>query len=159
VGAFDGRVHALRADTGEIVDGFAFRADNWIWSEVLVAGDRLYVTSLDGRLYALDPQTGDVLAPYPFDASTIAGAESAIRTSPVLAGENVIFGTEAGRVVAVRNGQQRWAWPSGLPEAPVYTTPVVAEGRLYVVLMNGNVQSMDAETGAPGWAFVPPQAN
>jgi len=159
VGAFDGRAHALRADTGERLDGFTFRADNWIWSEVLVAEDRLYVTSLDGRLYALDPETGDVLPPYPFDAGTIAGAESAIRTSPVLAGENVIFGTEAGRVVAVSNGQQRWTWPSGLPESPVYTTPVVGEDRVYVVLMNGNVQSLDAETGAPGWAFVPPQAN
>ena len=159
VGAFDGRVHALRTDTGEMVDGFEFRAENWIWSEVLVAGDRLYVTSLDGRLYALDPQTGDVLTPYPFDVSVVAGAEAAIRTTPVQAGENVVVGTESGRVVAVREGQQQWTWPSGLPESAVYTTPVVSEDRVYVVLMNGNVQSLDASTGAPGWSFVPPQAN
>jgi len=159
VGAFDGRVHALQADTGEPVDGFDFKAENWIWSEVLVAEDRLYTASLDGRLYALDTQTGATLAPYPFDTSALAGAESAIRTSPVQAGENVIVGTEAGRVVAVREGQQQWTWPSGLPESPIYTTPVVAEGRVYVVLMNGQVQSLDASTGAPGWAFVPPQAD
>ena len=34
------------------------RRDNWIWSQVLTAGDQLYVTSLDGKLYALDPANG-----------------------------------------------------------------------------------------------------
>ena len=87
------RVHALRADTGDPVDGFEFRADNWIWSEVLVTGDGLYTASLDGKLYKLDPRTGAVLPPYPFDAGTTGGAESAIRTTPVQAGENVVVGT------------------------------------------------------------------
>lgn len=159
VGAFDGRVHALRADTGDPVDGFEFRADNWIWSEVLVTGDGLYTASLDGKLYKLDPQTGAVLPPYPFDAGTTGGAESAIRTTPVQAGENVIVGTQAGRLVAVRDGQQQWAWPSGLPETAIYTTPVVGEGRLYVVLMNGQVQALDASNGAPGWTFAPPEGD
>jgi outer membrane protein assembly factor BamB len=158
VGAFDGRVHALRADTGEPVDGFEFRAENWIWSEALVADDRLYTSSLDGRLYALDLQTGAVLPSYPFDTA-VGGAESAIRTAPVQAGESVVVCTEAGRVVAVRDGQQQWTWPSGLPESAVYTTPAVGEGRVYVVLMNGRVQALDASNGAPGWSFAPPAAD
>jgi eukaryotic-like serine/threonine-protein kinase len=159
VGAFDGRVHALRADTGELVDGFDFRAENWIWSEVLVTDDRLYTSSLDGRLYALDPQTGEVLPPYPFDSRPVAGAEAAIRSAPVQAGDNIVVGTEAGRVIAVRDGRQQWTWPSGLAESAVYTTAVVADGRVYVVLMNGKVQALDASTGAPGWSFVPPESN
>jgi eukaryotic-like serine/threonine-protein kinase len=159
VGAFDGRVHALRADTGELMDGFDFRAENWIWSEVLLAGDILYTSSLDGRLYALDLHTGKVMAPYPFDARGVAGAESAVRTAPVQAGDNIVIGTEAGRVIAVRDGRQQWTWPSGLAESAVYTTPVVAEGRVYVVLMNGRVQALDASTGVPGWSFAPPEGN
>jgi outer membrane protein assembly factor BamB len=159
VGAFDGRVHALRADTGERVDGLDFQAENWIWSEVLQADGRLYTTSLDGRLYALDPETGAVLPPYPFDARTTGGADTAIRSAPVPAGESIVFGTSVGRVVAVRDGVQQWSWPSGQPEAAIHTTPVVDGDRVYVVLMNGHVQSLDANTGTPGWTFVAPEAD
>jgi len=161
VGAFDGQVHALRADTGELVDGFDFQAENWIWSEVLLADDRLYTTSLDGRLYALDPQTGAVLPPYPFAAGAASGDETAIRSAPVQAGQNVVFGTEAGWVLAVRDGVQQWAWTtdSELPKSPIYTTPVVNEGRVYVVLMSGRVQALDAGNGAPVWSFLPLEAD
>ncbi len=159
VGAFDGRVHALRADTGELLDGFDFQAENWIWSEVLLADDRLYTTSLDGQLYALDPETGEVIAPYPFDAAAAGDAESAIRSAPVQAGENVVFGTEAGRVTAVRDGRQQWTWLSPVPASPIYTTPVVNGDRVYVVLMNGHVQSFDANSGAAGWTFALSEAD
>jgi outer membrane protein assembly factor BamB len=40
----------------------------------------------------------------------------------------------------------------------VLTTPVIEDGTVYVVLMNGQVQALDAETGAQGWTFLPPEA-
>jgi len=58
VGAFDGKMYALNADTGEPVEGFEFKAGNWIWSEALMADGKLYVTALDGKLYALEPSSG-----------------------------------------------------------------------------------------------------
>jgi outer membrane protein assembly factor BamB len=160
VGAFDGKVYAIQADTGERVEGFDFNAENWVWSEVLVDADRLYVTSLDGRLYALDPSAGTVIAPYPYNSGEIDDKQDTLRAAPVYAGESVLVASESGRVIAVQDAVRQWYWPSGVPQADVLTTPVVSEDgdTIYVVLMNGQVQALDAETGAQGWSFTPPQS-
>ena len=158
VGAFDGRVHAIDADSGEPVEGFDFQAGNWIWSEPLLADGRLYVTALDGRLYALDPSTGQAISPYPFDAGALQGGSDVIRAAPILAADNVVVAAESGRVVAVQNAQTRWSWPSGIPESPIYTTPVFADGTIFVATRTGQVVTLDAETGAQGWTFLPPES-
>jgi len=160
VGAFDGHVYAIHADSGELVEGFDFQADNWIWSEVLLADGRLYVTALDGRLYALDPATGQVVSPYPFDSGILQGqgASDVIRAAPVQAAENIVVATESGRVAAVQNAQAVWDWPSGVPENLIYTTPVVVDDTIYVALRDGTVVSLNAETGVQGWTFSSPVA-
>jgi outer membrane protein assembly factor BamB len=161
-GAFDGRVYALRADSGEIVEGFDFQADGWIWSEVLIANDRLYVTSLGGKLYALDPSTGAVISPYPYSSAEksaeIADQKDSIRAAPVQAGEAIAVATESGRIIATKDAKRQWFWPSGLPQTAIYTTPVVSADKIYIILANGNVQTLNAETGAVGWAFASPAA-
>ncbi len=156
IGAFDGRLYAIHADSGQAVEGFAFQADNWIWSEALLADGRLYVTALDGRLYALDPATGAVLPPYPYDSKEATGQRDLLRAAPVQAGDRILVVTRSGRVIAVQDGVGQVWWPSGLPQAEILTTPVVAAGRVYLALMNGQVQTFDAETGVPGWFFSPP---
>ena len=156
VGAFDGKEYALRADTGEPIEGFAFKAGNWIWSKPLITGGQLYVTALDGKLYALDPATGKEI--WSYDSGAASGGKDVLRADPVEAGGFIVVGTETGRVIAVDKGQQRWLWPSGVPVSAVYTTPVVSGDRIYVLLMNGQVQTLDAATGNQGWAFSPPQA-
>lgn len=152
-GAFDGRVYAVDAGSGEQVSGFDFKAQNWIWSEVLVADGRLYVSSLDGKLYALDAATGQVLAGYPYSTQ----ATDYLRAAPVESGEMVIIATGNGRVTAVNiaSGQMVWQWPTGdaAPAYGVLTTPVVSDGRVYVLLTSGQVYALDAATGGqlPGW--------
>ena len=155
VGAFDGKVYALDPDTGQPLEGFDFKAGNWIWSEVLMSGDQLYVTALDGRLYALDPASGAVLPPYPYNSGDLSGGRDAIRAAPVEAGETVLIAAESGRVAAVNGAALRWSWPGGAPEAGIYTTPVVSGDRVFVILMNGQVQTLDISSGAVGWSFVP----
>jgi len=158
VGAFDGRVHALRADSGEALDGFDAQADNWIWSRPLLTNGVLYVTSLDGRLYALDRISGAPVPPYPYDSSEVSDGSNVLRAGPVEVGDALVVAAESGHVIAVSNAQRLWVWPSGLPESPIYTTPVVIGDVVYVVLMNGQVQALNAQTGAPVWTFTPPQA-
>ncbi len=158
VGAFDGRVYAIEADSGQLVDGFEFQAENWIWSEVLLDGDLLYVTSLDGKLYALEPETGAVVPPYPFDSSTVGGRDDRIRAAPVKVGESVILATENGRVMSVKGGQLQWSWPGGTPTAGILTRPVLSGEMVYVILQDGQVQALNAENGGQGWVFTPPQA-
>ena len=154
-GAFDGRVYAVEASSGQQVSGFDFEAQNWIWSNVLVADGRLYVTSLDGKLYALDAATGQILAGYPYSAE----ATDYVRAAPAQSGESVVIATGNGRVTAVNSasGQVLWQWPTGglIPVSGILTTPVVSNGRVYVLLTNGQVYALDGATGAqlPGWPF------
>ena len=117
----------------------------------------LYVTSLDGKLYALDPTTGAPRPGYPYDAG------SPVRVAPVQAGELIIIAAESGKVTAITGatGLMRWSWPSGAPEAPVRTTPVVADGKVYIVLnsedvsINGRLYALDAETGPSSLGAFP----
>ena len=158
VGAFDGGVYALDATSGEPVEGFEFVSDGWVWSEVLIRDGRLYVTSLDGKMYALDPATGQELPGYTYDSARAENEKDRLRASPVASGDSIIVATESGRVVSTKDAVEQWSWPGGLPQQSVLTTPVVLDGTVYVVLMNGTVQTLDAETGTQGWAFTPPGA-
>jgi outer membrane protein assembly factor BamB len=158
VGAFDAKVYAVDADTGERFENFDFKAENWIWSKPLLGDDQIYVSSLDGNLYALDPESGAVIPPYPYNSGEIDDRNDSLRASPVHAGDFVIVAAESGRVIAVQDAGRRWLWPSGQPETGVLTTPVVSEDKdtIYVVLMNGDVQALSAETGTQLWTFSAP---
>jgi outer membrane protein assembly factor BamB len=164
IGGFDGRVHAVKADTGEIVEGFDFLAENWVRSVPLMVDGQLFVTSLDGRLYALDPASGAVIEPYPYNSSEIDNKNEVLRASPVEADEFIIVATQSGRVIAVRadNAQRGCYWPSGTPQTEILTTPVVSGNLIYVLLMNGQVHTLDREaldsgTCAKGPSFSPPE--
>jgi outer membrane protein assembly factor BamB len=161
VGAFDGKLYAIEANSGELVEGFDFEANNWIWSEVLALGDQIYVTALDGNLYALDPSNGAVI--WSYCANTVESdgscSNTVLRAGPVEAGGSIITASESGRVIAVVEAVQQWNWPSGTPEADILTTPVVSEDMIYVVLMNGQVQALNAETGVQAWTFTPPASD
>jgi outer membrane protein assembly factor BamB len=154
-GALDGWVYAVEAGSGQQVLGFDFKAQNWIWSEVLVAEGRLYVSSLDGKLYALDAATGQVLPGYPYSTEVT----DYVRAAPVQSGELVVIATGNGRLVALNgaSGQMQWQWPTGglTPVSGILTTPVVSNGRVYMLLTNGQVYALDAATGVqlPGWLF------
>jgi outer membrane protein assembly factor BamB len=78
-----------------------------------------------------------------------------LRAAPIKAGEYVVVATESGRVVATSNAQQQWSWPSGVPEAEIYTTPVFSEGMIYVILVDGQLVKIDAESGGQRWVFKP----
>jgi outer membrane protein assembly factor BamB len=163
IGDFAGKVYALQVDTGKPVEGFAFSAKNWIWSDVLVAEDRLYVTSLDGNLYALDSSSGAVIPPYPFDGG------DAIRAAPVRSGDLILIASSEGKLTAVDgpSGVQQWQWPKApaLPAGGILSTPVVADGVVYVVVtvagQPSTVYALQVDTGdqAPGnWPSPPPPA-
>jgi outer membrane protein assembly factor BamB len=161
VGAFDGKLYAIEAGSGELVEGFGFEAKNWIWSEVLALGDQLYVTALDGNLYALDPSNGAVIWSYCDTALESNGRcnNTVLRAGPVEAGGSIIIASESGRVISVMDAVRQWLWPSGTPEANILTTPVVSDGMVYVVLMNGQVQALNAENGVQAWTFTPPASD
>jgi len=135
--------------SGAMVEGFDFQVGTEK-SGGGVSGQMALTTSLDG-IYALDPSSGAVIPPYPYDSAEINSKKDPIRAAPVQAGELIVVTTESGRVIAVKDAQRQWYWPSGVPTASILTTPVVSEGKVYVVLTTGQVQPLDAATGMAGW--------
>ena len=156
-GAFDGKVHAVETGSGQQASDFEFQAQNWVWSEVLVDGARLYVTSLDGKLYTLDAATGKVLS----NAYQVQ-ADDYIRAAPAKIGDLVIIASANGQVIAL-NGQSGQVvgspWTdSGTVVNGILTTPVVSGEWVYVILLNGKVQAFEVINGllAQRWSFPSP---
>jgi outer membrane protein assembly factor BamB len=162
VGAFDGQAYALEAESGKLVEGFGFQASNWIWSRTLAHGGQLYVTSLDGNLYALDPSNGAEIWSYCDTSVDDNGRcnDMVLRAGPVEAASSIIIASESGKVIALEDAVEKWKQTlgSGAPEGGILTTPVVSEDTVYVVLQDGTVQTLDAETGALGWDFPSPES-
>jgi outer membrane protein assembly factor BamB len=77
--------------------------------------------------------------------------------SPIIVGDTVYF-VSKDRVYAVRvdTGELRWKSPSGdQPGTTQYrSTPVVANGTVYVGNSDGGMYALDARTGAQKWKFV-----
>lgn len=78
-----------------------------------------------------------------------------------LAGENIVYGTQAGTVIALNSMTGKPAWAFRYPRAkPIpqdfryrgLAPPVAAAGRVFVAPLDGDaVYALDAETGRPLW--------
>jgi outer membrane protein assembly factor BamB len=99
------------------------------------------------------------MPPYPYDSGQMEDKDDLIRAAPMEAGDNITIATERGYVIAVKDARTQWSWPGGTPQSAIHTNPVVSKGTVYVVLMDGTVQALDAENGAPQWNFVPPEGD
>lgn len=65
VGGYDRKIHAIDANTGELVPGYtAYEADAGFESNPLVINNIVYVGNRDGYFYALDAVTGSLVWSY-----------------------------------------------------------------------------------------------
>jgi outer membrane protein assembly factor BamB len=147
-----------------VVDGVGLRPPFrrvWTWHgrallefPPVVAAGRLFLSTFDGRFYALDVRTGRAV--WRWNSNRCGWA------SPAIAGSLVIQtfigrtcgldvpGTD-GEVVAFdrRTGAIRWRRTI----APTESSPLVANGLVYVGDWSGRVTALDARTGATRWAY------
>jgi outer membrane protein assembly factor BamB len=93
-------------------------------STVAVANGLLFATDLSGFLYCLDPDTGKEHWKY--------DTFSAIWGSPMLIGDKVYLGDEEGVVLVLSANKEKKLLATNEMGASVYTTPVAADGTLYV---------------------------
>lgn len=148
---------ALDAATGQEIWRTDFAAP--LTGSPAVADNRVYVAAIDSSLWGLDAATGRIewtLAGTP-SLSTIARG-----SAPAIAGEAVIFPTQAGELTAVRrsNGGRLWTTAAAgrrtgaaLGTIPALTgDPVVDGSRIYAANQSGRVFVMDARTGTTIWS-------
>jgi outer membrane protein assembly factor BamB len=120
-----------------------------------VADGRLYLATFDGRFYSLDARTGRVLWRY---ASHRCGW-----ASPAVTGRLVIqtfIGRNCdspspggdGEVIAFvrRSGKIQWRRVIG----PTESSPLAANGSVYVGDWSGRVYALSERTGATRWTFM-----
>jgi outer membrane protein assembly factor BamB len=139
-GASDGRVYALKADTG--VEAWEpFPTGGKIWSTPVVADGTLYVTSFDKKLYALDVATGE-----PKWATAEAGG--AIASTPLVYDNTVYFGAFDRYLYAVAAADGSLKWKSEVEAGNwFWATPVAYGNTVYAPCLDGKVYVFDAEDG------------
>lgn len=143
-----GQAVALRARDGKVLwrRGLPGRSE----TSPLVYGRSVIVGSESGDVFALDRKTGKVR----WQVSTAGNVKGALALE-----DGVLYGANyAGEVFAIRavNGDMLWeSSTQGLSlgrGGPVYSTPAVAFGRVYLGSIDGRVYSFDADTGKLWWS-------
>lgn len=107
---------------------------------VQVSGDEVAVAASDGTVALVDADSGAERWRASAGAALSAGVGSDGRTVAVVTQANQLVAFSAGRVL----------WRQSLP-AQVYTAPLVAGGRVFVVSADRSVSAHDGATGLKLW--------
>lgn len=158
VGTLDGHVYGVNAKDGSP------RWEATLNSEVLaspvISGDLVVVRTGDGRLYGLDVTTGE--RRWVYDQTSVP-LLSLRGNGPLLVANGVVFfGSDAGKVVALRldNGEKLWeqslASGEGRTEIERLSDAdgsILLDGTtLYGSAYHGNLVALDGPSGRPLWA-------
>jgi outer membrane protein assembly factor BamB len=106
----------------------------------VVAGNRVYVASAQGTVAALDTETGRDVWRVDVGAELGAGVGSDGQSAAVITRDN--------ELVHLAEGREQWR--IRLP-ARSFTAPLVAGGRVFVLLADRSVGAYDGSTGARLW--------
>ena len=158
LGSGDGIVHALDLATGEGIwrfrtDGADYDAAEFgfdrrqIQSSPVVLEDMVVVGSRDASLYALDPATGGRIWSFE-DGSAWVVSTPAVRGDTIWSARS---SSTAVRALSRQSGEELWMVQTG---GFVFSSPVVADGTVYIGSGNGSLFALDAATGDTRWEFA-----
>lgn len=129
-----------------------------VWSPPDVVNGVVYVGSTDGNIYALNATNGAKIWNY-----TTGGM---ILASPTVVNGIVYGGSSNGNVYALNanSGVKLWNFTAGAPASnfcginanagsAVGSSPVVADGVVYIGSYNGNIYALNLTTGAKLWSY------
>lgn len=135
-GSSDTNVYAWDAKTGGLL--WQYPTANQVTSAPAVANGIVYVGS--GQLYALNAVTG----------ALIWSSPNGSLLSPAVAAAVVYVGSGGLYALNATTGDVIWEYA---PPAYVRSTPVVANGRVYVNAYDGNLYAVNAASGALIWQY------
>lgn len=146
-----------------------FKTNGRVVSSPAVSGDLVFVGSTDHHLYAIDRATGAQLWRF--------ATQGAVSSSPAVHDGLVIVSSADGKVYAVdaASGTQRWVFDTrgerrytapgihgAIPRTErmpdpfdvFLSSPVIANGTVYIGSGDQHVYALDAATGALEWTFA-----
>lgn len=147
---------------------WTFKTGGRIFSSPVIADERLFIGSDDGSLYALNVKDGSLFWDY--------RTEGRVSSTPALFENKVAFISFDGNVYCLdqKTGKEIWKFKTagekvfsapgihGMPEKDrklddpwdmFLSSPVVANGILYVGCGEGMFYALDAQTGEKKWEF------
>lgn len=137
------------------VDGYYWRYETAgpIIATPIAYGRNLLVPSTDGTLYAIDQTRGDVA--WTIETGGRLTASSDVATAEAQEGQRPAMAVIAGEdgVVRARNAVvelESEAWSVSLGSG-VTSTPVIAEGKVFVATIEGVVHALDLVAGEEMW--------
>jgi outer membrane protein assembly factor BamB len=151
VGTADNFVLALDAATGSADWPQSFETGHSIWGQPNFSDGVLYVSSLDKNVYALDSKTGQEVWPEP------GRTGGSISDKADLDGNMVYVGSFDGHVHAMDRltGEIIWSAPASAADSDnltaVWGAPVLADGFVYFVDLNGTAYAVNADDGRQLW--------
>jgi outer membrane protein assembly factor BamB len=154
----DGRLFAVTLEPGAAV-ALRARDGKVLWERPLpgrsetspvVFGNSVIVGSESGEVFALDVDSGKVR----WQVSTAGNVKGGLALD-----DGILYGANyAGEVFAIRASNGSFVWrgsTQGLSfgrGGPVYSTPAVAFGRVFLGSIDGRVYSFDADSGELLWS-------
>jgi outer membrane protein assembly factor BamB len=111
-----------------------------------VVGNTVYVASDLGSVYAIRASDGTIRWEKDFEGGTYAGL--ALHAGTIYVGDSV---GNCARALDAGTGEVIWIHCVG---NQIYSTPVYAQGRVFISARDGNVYALDASTGGLLWIGV-----
>ncbi len=131
-GSIDGRVYCLDAVNGSLK--WEYNAASAIRSTGCIKNNILYVVADNGMIHAIKTDTGKLLWSY----TASPGSSPAIEKDTLyLGGEDRIF-----YALNALTGKIKWSYYIG---SPIHSSPIVANGIIYVGADNGNIYALNPE--------------
>jgi eukaryotic-like serine/threonine-protein kinase len=148
IGSYGGTIYALNTADGSAreLTTTSKTNSNWIWSGPALDGTTLYFGDGQGSLYAL-PVSG-------IDQPWNQSLNGAITGTPLVTGDNIVVGTEAGNIYFLdRTGKDLRPFSVS---GKVHSSPVAA-GDLILIAPTGGDATLVAfdQSGAVKWSFTP----
>lgn len=114
-----------------------------------VDGDMIVVTDYKDSLYALNRETGVLLWPMPFQSD-----QSRFIGGAVIDGDTIYAATVDGQIHAIDRdtGEEKEGWPF-IADGGIWSTPLLADGMLYVTSLDHYLYAVNVETGLLEWRF------
>ena len=148
VGCIDRNIYAIDTNTGQ--KKWTFTTNGEVHLSPTVANGVVYVSSNDSSVSAIDAQSGKKIWVF----SPGSSGQSFVSSPPMVVNGVVYIGSPGdNKIYAInaKTGQPKWSFFMGWNG--FISTPMVANGVLYVASIDGKIYAIEAETGQKKWAF------
>jgi outer membrane protein assembly factor BamB len=123
---------------------WSFASEQPLWSQPILVGETLVVSSMDHKVYGINSSSGDEI--WSLDAG------GALVSNPTLGEDGMIYvGTLDKQVLAIDPSRGRTVWSYDAP-GWVWGSPTYFDGQLFAADLEGTVIALDAATGRELWS-------